>query len=61
MLFSNLVTFALTSITCGAYISGLGFLARQGLLEKNLSRKIMHIGEFRTRLDALDSVSSISC
>ena len=41
----DLLAFLGTSLTCAAYIAGLGWLARQKILEQHLSRKIMHIGE----------------
>lgn len=41
----DLLAFLGTSLTCASYISGLGWLARQNILEQHLSRKIMHIGE----------------
>lgn len=41
----DFLAFLGTSITCASYIMAIGWLARHNVLEKHLSRKVMHIGK----------------
>jgi hypothetical protein len=41
----DILAFLGSSAVCLGYISALGWASRRQVLEKNLSRKLMHIGE----------------
>ena len=45
LMFRDILAFLGTALTCASYITGLGWLARQSILEQHLSRKVMHIGD----------------
>ena len=51
--------FILSSVICLGYISALGWASRHEILDKNLSRKLMHIGEDDQPWDAPNLPCSI--